>query len=124
MAVFKQIILQIPIKDFQLGNNLDSYKRNKWLTKEDVKVILQAGPVQFAVADVGHELEITDADQCFKFWKAEVEKHLADASKKHRKKFRPKEWPRLEDYPDEYMYFASKWIAEGLNPIILLEKHH
>ncbi|MFD1872452.1 hypothetical protein [Hymenobacter bucti] len=114
MPGFKQKIMETPIKDFQLGNNLDSYQREKRLTKEELNVILQAGPVLFAVADAGHELEVIDTSQCFKFWKSEVEKHLADPSK----------LSRLEDYPDEYLYFASKWIAEDSSPIILLEKHH
>ncbi|WP_151088390.1 hypothetical protein [Hymenobacter baengnokdamensis] len=112
--MFKQKILKTPIKDFQLENNLDGYRRDKRLTKEDIKAIIQDKPVQFVIADVGHELEIISIDQCFKLWKAEVEKHLADASKHN----------RLEDYPDEYLYFASKWIAEDLSPIILLEKQH
>jgi hypothetical protein len=106
--------METPIKDFQLGNDLASYRRENRLTKEELRVILQAGPVLFAIADVGHELEIIDITQCFKFWKAEAEKHLADPSKPS----------RLEDYPDEYLYFASKWIAEDLSSIILLEKHH
>ena len=104
----------MPIKDFQLGDGLGSYRREKRLTKEELKVILQAGPILFVIADVGHELEVIDTGQCFKFWKAEVEKHLTDPSKPS----------RLEDCPDEYLYFASKWIAENLSPIILLEKHH
>ncbi len=106
--------MRMPIKDFQLGDGLGSYRREKQLTKEELKVILQAEPILFAIADVGHELEVIETDQCFKFWKAEVEKHLADPSKP----------ARLEDYPDEYLYFASKWIAEDLSPITLLEKHH
>ena len=114
MTVPNRKILVTPIKDFQLGNNLDSYKRTGSRTKEAVKNILQTGPVQFAIADVDRELEIVDTDRCIKFWREEVEKHLAEASKKC----------RLEDFPDEYMYFASKWIAEGSSPIILLEKHH
>ena len=114
MPVFKQIIERMPIKDFQLGNDLNGYKREKRLIAEEIKDILQAGPVLFAIADVGHELEVIETGQCFKFWKAEVEKHLADPSKP----------ARLEDYSDEYLYFASKWIAEDLSPIVLLEKHH
>ncbi|QKG52366.1 hypothetical protein [Hymenobacter sp. BRD67] len=112
--MFKQKVLKTPIKDFQLGNNLDGYRRDKPLTKEDIKVIIQDKPIQFIIADVGHELEIISSDQCFNFWKYEVKKHLADASKRN----------RLEDYPDEYLYFASKWIAEDSSPIILLEKQH
>ncbi len=106
--------MRMPIKDFQLGNNLDGYQREKQLTKTELEAILQVAPILFAIADVGHELEVIDIDQCFKFWKAEAEKHLADPSKP----------ARLEDYPDEYLYFASKWVAENSGPVILLEKHH
>lgn len=112
MNIYNQKIPQTPVKDYQLGNGLDTYKRDRSLTKESIKEILQSGPIQFLIADVGHKLEIIDASQCFKFWKAEVEKHLADKP------------TRLEDYPNEYLYFASKWIAQGLSPVILLEKHH
>jgi hypothetical protein len=110
----KQTIMETPIKDFQLGDGLDSYRREKRLTKEELKIILQAGPILFAIADVGHELEIINTSKCFKFWKTTVEKHLAN----------PSQLSRLEDYPDEYLYFASKWTAEDLSPIILLEKQH
>ncbi len=112
MEAVNQKILQTPVKDFQLGNGLDTYRRNRQLTRENIKVILQKNSIQFLIADVGHKLEIIDASQCFTFWKAEVEKHLASKS------------TRLEDYPDEYLYFASEWVAEGLNPVLLLEKHH
>lgn len=112
MEAANQMILQIPVKDFQLGNGLDTYRRNRQLTGENMKSILQKKPVQFLIADVGQKLKIIDASQYFTFWKAEVEKHLASKS------------ARLEDYPDEYFYFASEWVAEGLNPVFLLEKYH
>jgi hypothetical protein len=114
MTVPNRKILATPIKDFQLGNDLDSFRRAGSLTREAIKDILQTGPVQFVVADVGHELEIVDTERCVKFWREEVEKHLAEASKKC----------SLEEFPDEYMYFASKWLAKGSSPIILLEKQH
>ena len=74
--------------------------------------MLQAGPIWFAVADVGHELRLIELDQCVKFWKLDGKPHVAENS------------GRLEDFPDEYLYFASHWVAKGARPIILLEKHH
>ena len=112
MSVPKRIIQHTPIKDYQLGTHLTDYKRDKQLTKADIAAMLQTGPVWFAIADVGHELHLIEPEQCFKFWKLGIKEHLADVPS------------RLEDFPDEYFYFASHWVAEGARPIILLEKHH
>jgi hypothetical protein len=101
-----------PVKDFQLGAHLNDYKRDRQLTKAEVNLVLKAGSVWFVIADVGHELRLVEPAQCFKFWQQEVSQHLADGP------------GRLEDFPDEYLYFASFWVAEGARPIILLEKYH
>jgi hypothetical protein len=82
------------------------------LGESDIKNLLREGPIQFLVADVGKPLQwIAEAD-CFGFWKEEVQPHLAlgDA------------W-RIEDYPGQYCYAASRWQA-GLVTIIVLTKHH
>ena len=112
MSAPKRIIQQTPIKNYQLAIHLEEYKRGKGLTKTEIEAMLQVGPVWFAVADVGHELHLIEPAQCFKFWKLDVKQHLADMPS------------RLEDFPDEYFYFASHWIAKGAKSIILLEKHH
>ena len=112
MSAPKLIIQHTPIKDYQLGAHLEDYKRDKGLTKAGIEAMLQVGPVWFAVADVGHELHLIEPAQCFNFWKSDIKQHLADIPS------------RLEDFPDEYFYFASHWIAEGAMSIILLEKQH
>jgi hypothetical protein len=82
------------------------------LSEFDIKNLLREGPVQFLVADIGKPLQwIAEAD-CYRFWKDEVQPHMAlgDA------------W-RLEDYPGEYCYAASHWQADPMT-IVVLSKHH
>jgi len=84
------------------------------LSNEDVQQLLESGPVQFVVADVGGAPEWVPEGECFHFWKDEVKAHLASEAQ-----------ARLDGFSGGYCYFASQW--EPLQPeapIVVLEKHH
>ena len=80
---------------------------------EAIRNLLRLGMVRFVVADVGLELDWLSEDHCFEVWKQEVKPHLAE----------PEQQVYLEDFPDEYAYYASHW-EDGSTPIVLLAKAH
>jgi hypothetical protein len=81
--------------------------------KMAIRDLLRTGPVRFVVADVGAPLFWVPEADCFDFWKKEVQPHLAE----------PDQRAYLEQFPGEYLYFASQW-NDGASPIILLSKSH
>lgn len=83
------------------------------LGSADIRELLRAGEVRFVVADVGHPLNWISQSNCFAIWRQEVQPHLAEPGQK----------VKLEQFPDQYLYFASRW-EDGSHPIILLSKMH
>ena len=89
--------------------------RERFLSKEALRDLLRRYPVEFVIADVGRPLNHIAMGKCYQFWKSEAEAHIvAD----------PESEFRLEDFPGEYAYVASKWSGQIQTPIVLLEKHH
>jgi hypothetical protein len=85
----------------------------EYLAADDIKELLRQGPVQFIVVNSGSKLDWKDRDDCFRFWKKEVKKHLyTDAM------------PCREDYPDEWCYTADEWILDTGEIVVVLYVHH
>lgn len=78
-----------------------------------VRNLLRQGTVRFVVADVGSDLRWLPEAECFDVWKREVQPHLAE----------PSQQVHVEQFPNEYAYFGSRW-DDGSAPIILLAKAH
>jgi len=72
----------------------------------DIKDLLRAGLTAFGVVDVGHPVRWITGPDVFNFWKLEVLPHLAE----------PHARARLEDFRDEYFYWASLWVGGGIEP--------
>lgn len=81
---------------------------------EAIRDLLRLGTVRFVIADVGLELHWISEDHCFEAWKLEVKPHLAEPEDQR---------VHLDEFPDEYAYFASHW-EDGSTPIIVLWKRH
>ncbi len=85
------------------------------LSADCIAGLLRAGPLRFAVADLGHPLDwVAEADR-FTFWKEEAKPRIADPVS---------EGFHLDGFSGQYAYVASEWAADPGSPIILLEKHH
>jgi hypothetical protein len=78
--------------------------------------LLRDGPVRFVVADLGSGLSWVPADECYRFWKAEVKPRLVEPAA-------AEAGFRSGDYPGGYCYLASEW-AGGPGPVIALEARH
>src|SRR6185369_3205583 len=96
------------------GNRLISTIKVRDLNAADLVELLRAGAVRFVVADVGNPYQWIPNNEAYDFWKVEVKPHLAD----------PESGLALEDFPDEYCYFASEWKTYKGDMVILLSKAH
>lgn len=83
------------------------------LTASDIREMLRSGPVRFVVANVGSPLRWVPANECFQFWKVEVQSRVA----------RP-DGTFLDDSPGGYCYFASEWEPVEGPPVVVLAVAH
>lgn len=79
---------------------------------EQLRQLLHSGPVRFVVADVGSPLNWISLQDCYDFWKSEVQPHFGSPDRAD-----------LTNKPGEYCYFATEW-SDGAEPIVLLSKAH
>lgn len=109
-----RIITRLPLAELWREDGFETSERGRSLTGEDVRQLLQLGPVQFVVADVGAAPQWISERECFHFWKNEVRPHLASDG-----------IVRLDEFPGAYCYFAFRWEPRTPElPIVVLEKNH
>lgn len=110
----QKIVSRLPVEELWAGRRLVSTVKVRDLEAADVVDLLRSVAVQFVVADVGKPFAWMPNNERYDFWKDEVKRHLAAPTSK----------AALEDYPDEYCYFASEWKSYDGDTIILLSKAH
>jgi hypothetical protein len=110
----QKIVSRLPAEELWADRRLMSTFKVRDLEASDVVDLLRSGVVRFVVADVGKPFEWVPINERYDFWKDEVKAHLAAPTSK----------AALEDYPDEYCYFASEWKSYDGDMIILLSKAH
>jgi hypothetical protein len=104
----------MPLSELWDERGIVSARKLRDVDAEDVVALLRLGKVQFIVANIGDKLEWVALNKCYEFWKSEVKSHLAN-----HESLSP-----LENFPDQYCYFASEWKPDAGAPIVLLEKDH
>ena len=104
---------QLPVDEIWDGDRLVSMLKIRDLNASDIVDLLGLETVRFVVADVGEPYRWIPHDEQFDFWKDEVKPHLAQSDS-----------ATLENFPDEYCYFASEWKSYNDETIILLSKAH
>lgn len=114
MLLSKRIITQIPLVHLWTDEKALQAIRVRYLDRESIVALMKQAPVLFVLAEVGRKLRWINPDECYQFWKEEVQAHLADKPDKI----------RLEDFPGAYAYIASEWTSENQAPIVLLEVAH
>jgi len=114
MRFDQRIVSQMPLHELRNEHGVVSATELRELNASDIAELLRAGKVRIVVADVGSQLKWIPLDECYGFWKSEVKNHLADPAGEN----------YLENFPDEYCYFASEWESEVGEPIVLLMKSH
>lgn len=114
MRFNQRVVSQTPLRELWNDCGVVSAKEVQELNATDIAELLRGGEVQFVVANVGSPLKWIPLDECYSFWKSEVKSHLADRAAEN----------YLENFPDEYCYFASEWKAEDGKRIVLLLMSH
>ncbi len=105
----------MPLQELWNSNGAIQARKRRDLTEMEIKAVLQTGPVQFIVAELGKPLRWVAKNDCFSFWHKEVKPHLVD----------PKlEGFYLEGIPGGYAYCASEWCVDTGLCFLLLEMHH
>jgi len=114
MNLSHRMVIRIPLDNIWTPENELKSKRIGYFSRDSIKELLEKGQVHFIVANCGDKLIWISPSECFKFWKTEVEIHLA----------RDYDNIDLNIFPDNYAYIASEWTHDDPVPIILLEKYH
>ena len=109
-----RIIAALPLQELWDDTQIIATERKSYLTKDAIKDSLRQGPVQFIMADTGQKLNFIETENCYCFWKSEVEPRLVDDP----------QFINFETCPENYTYQASAWESIMKYPIILLEKIH
>ena len=112
-AAFR-IVTQLPLAELWKSDRSSVGSRLRALTTAEITQLLRENTIEFAVADVGHELRWIAPTDSYEFWKSEAKPHLAEGA--HR--ILP------HNFPGEYCYKASYWGMVGSASIVLLEKYH
>jgi hypothetical protein len=114
MSQNQKRIVQLPVEEVLDGQRLVSTVKVRDLNASDIVDLLRLGGVRFVVADLGKPYRWVPNNELYTFWKDEVKPHLAS----------PESKTVLEDFPDEYCYFASEWKSSDGEAIVFLSKAH
>lgn len=114
MSRSQKVISYLPAAEVWAGERLVSTTKVRDLDASDIADMLRSGEPRFVVADLGRPFEWVPSDERYDFWKAEARPHLAAPDSK----------APLDDFPDQYCYFASEWKGFDGGAIILLSKAH
>jgi len=111
-----RVVTRIPLTElWDERKSLDAH-RGRYLTREELHILMRGPSVRFVVADVGHKLRWIPEAERFVFWKAELRPHLVENP----------DHIDVDRYPEGLGLLASEWISsdtEG-SPIVLLERYH
>jgi len=110
----QKIISRLPPEELWAGQRLLSTIKVPDLNAVEITDLLRSEIARFAVAAIGKLLEWIPNNETYDFWRNEVKAHLAG----------PESKAVLEDFPDNYCYFASEWKSYDGDTIILLSKAH
>jgi hypothetical protein len=108
-----KIVTRLPLVELSNNSGQVIAEIRGDLVATDIVNLLRFGPVQFVIANVGDPLRWIPLTDCFCFWKSEVRPHLANSSN-----------VTLDEFPDEYCYFAQEWSTDSGPPIVVLSMSH
>src|SRR5262245_11406725 len=94
----QKIVSQLPHDRLWAGSRLISTIKVRDVGSQEIVELLRSGLVRFVVASVGEPLNWVPNNESYDFWKGEVRPHLANSE----------EQVSLDDFPDNYCYFASE----------------
>ena len=87
-----KVVTALPLRELWFEDGTTTSSRMEWLSADDIKRLLRAGPVIFVVAIAGAPLDWINTGECYQFWKDEIKQHLASSGDKL----------FLDHFPDAY----------------------
>ena len=114
MLMSQRVITSLPLRELWDDRGLIEASKSRDLSAEDLRELLRHDRVLFMVADIGAKPVWIPPGECFKFWKDEVQAHLAD----------PQQRVFLDEFPDAFCYSASEWLTTDGPPVVVLERAH
>jgi hypothetical protein len=110
-----RVVIRLPLQELWWPDGFATTNRIRALSKDEIKSLLRSGPVQFVTVDVGSSPRWIPVEDGHEYWKMEIKSHLAEIELR----------ASLNQFPDEYCYFASQWESRGPGAaVVVLEKHH
>ena|SRR5688572_18148805 len=113
MKPSESIVTSIPLSELWDDTGSIPARRLRYLSADEIKDLLRGTTVRFVAANVGDKLRWIDEADRFDFWKGDLKEHLCSDEPSF-----------LESFPGEYFYYASEWLVEPEQTVILLEKYH
>jgi hypothetical protein len=107
----ERVVISIPLVELWDDSGTLQATKVRSVDQEGLTDLLRLGPLRFVLASGGTKLQWMSKGECFDFWKNEAKPHIYSEDK-----------PYLEDYPGEYIYWASEWQLPSGESVILLEK--
>lgn len=108
------IVNKLPLESLICKSSSVEYLRGEYLSGRDLKKMLTSGPLQFVLVSIGNPVRWQDLGACYKFWKSEIQPHLAQDPNNI----------DLSIYPNGYAYVASYWKSRKGEVVVVLETHH
>jgi len=109
----QRIVTKLPLTELWDEKGALHAERVRHLDQRLIRELMQAGMVQFIVADCGTKLNWVAMSDRFEFWKT-VRQQIAD----------PSQPIHLKQFPNEIAYIASEWHGNAGECLILLEANH
>ena len=109
-----KIVIQLPLEELWTEEGIFPSKRERYLTTDDIRMLMKAQPVTFVVADIGKPLRWISAANIYPFYKNEVKEHVP---------IDPQSID-LESFEGEWAYLASLWNGWKQKSIVLFERYH
>jgi hypothetical protein len=113
----QRVVTHMPLDGLWDDHGPLAARRDRFLTGEELRILLQRGPLRFVVADPGLPLRWIPEPERYVFWKAEVRPRLVE---------HPERPIDVFSYPEGRAFVASEWVPEDpASPlIVLLECQH
>jgi len=117
MQPAQRIVTHVPLDELWDDHGPLAASRDRFLTREELRILLQRSPLRFVVADPGLPLRWIPEAERHVFWKAEVRSRLVE---------HPERPIDVFSYPAGHAFVASEWVPnDPASPlIVLLESYH
>lgn len=111
----QRIVARLPLTELWDASGALSVTRRRSVGRAEIGELLRRSAVRFVLANIGRPPQWVPVEDCFRFWREEVEPRLVEPA--------AADDIRLEEYPGEYCFVAAEWGAET-PPFVVLEVFH